>query len=317
MVLLLRDPDVDQLLDMESMLETIEEMLRRYGSGGGFNLARRRVMAPTGELAVMAGGLLHQGVFGVKTYTLVQGGYSFHVSLYDASTGQLLALVQANRLGQLRTGATTGVAVKHLARTDASTVGIIGSGLQAPTQLEAVSLVRNVNMVKAYSPNPAHRREFTRAMSENLGMEVKAVDTNQEAVEDSDIIACIASNIEPVVKGPWLSPGVLVVGAGPTTWRARELDQEAMGKVSRIVVDSLEQAAYEAGDLATAVDQGLLQWDRVVELRQVVAGNIAGRESVEEIFFVKLMGTGIADVAAAKLAYDRARAQGVGTELEF
>ena len=161
MTLFLRDEDVHQCVSMDDMLETIETMQCHYGRGEAFNLARRHVIASEGVLAVMGGGLFYQGMLGVKTYTGVKGRYTFQVSLFDADTGKLLCYAQANRLGQLRTGATSGVAVKYLANPDAATVGIIGTGYQAPTQLEAVAKVRNIKSVKVYS-RTQERREGIR-----------------------------------------------------------------------------------------------------------------------------------------------------------
>ncbi len=317
MALLLRDQDVDQLVTMDLILPAIEDMQRQYGEGHAYNLPRRIIMTDNREMASMGGGLFYQDVFGAKTYTVVQGGYAFHVSLYNAHTGQLLAFLQANRLGQLRTGATTGLAVKYLARQNATSVGIIGSGAQAGTQLEAICKVRGITQAKVYSPNPERRHAFAMRMSSSLGITVTAVDANRDAVAGSDIVDCIANNTDPVVLGEWLSPGVTVVGAGPTAWRARELDEAAVTKADRIYVDSLEQAAYEAGDLASAVSKGLIQWEQMWELRRLVAGFAPGRRSDKEVIYAKLMGTGVADVAAAKLAYDLAKQQGIGTEIEF
>jgi ornithine cyclodeaminase/alanine dehydrogenase len=254
---------------------------------------------------------------GVKTYTVVRGQYSFQVSLYDADNGKLLCYTQANRLGQLRTGATTAVAVKRLSNPGASTVGIIGTGYQAPTQLEAVCKVREIRKIKAYSRTQECRESFARTMSDSLGVEVVATESNKEAVQDSDIVIAIAATMEPVVNGEWVSPGATVIGAGPTTWRAREVDDATISRADKIFVDSLEQALYEAGDLASMVDRGLLRWSQPWELRHAVAGLVPGRDNAEQIVYAKLMGTGVADVAAAKLAYDRAKVEGVGTEVDW
>ncbi|MFQ6027782.1 MAG: ornithine cyclodeaminase family protein [Dehalococcoidia bacterium] len=317
MALFLRDEEVSQILSMDEMLETIESMQRHFGQGEAYNLARRKIVAPGGLLSVMGGGLFYEGVLGVKTYTVVQGKYSFQVSLYNADTGELLCYTQANRLGQLRTGATTGIAAKYLAKSDAATVGIIGTGYQAPTQLEAVSRVRGIKEVKAFSRNTERRESFAQTMTDSLGVKVKPVETNQKAVNNSDIVICIAATMEPVLEGSWLSPGSTAIGAGPTTWRAREVDDATLTRADKIIVDSAEQAPLEAGDLASAVDRGILQWSQLQELRQVVAGTISGRDNPNQIIYAKIMGTGVADVAAAKLAYDKAKATGVGLELEW
>lgn len=317
MTLFLRDEDVHECVSMDDMLETIETMQCHYGRGEASNLARRHVVSSGGALAVMGGGLFYQGLLGVKTYMGVKGTYTFQVSLFDADTGKLLCYTQANRLGQLRTGATSGVAVKYLANPDAATVGIIGTGYQAPTQLEAVSKVRNIKSVRVYSRTPARRETFAQVMSDKLGIDVTSAATNQEAVEGSEIVISIAATMEPVIKGHWLEDGSTVIGAGPTTWRAREADDATFARADRLFVDSLEQAHEEAGDMAGAVDRGLLQWSQIWELRHAVAGIVPGRDSTEQIVYAKLMGTGVADVAAAKLAYDRARSKGIGLEMDW
>ena len=317
MALFLRDDDVRACVTMDAMIDSIESMQRHYGAGEAVNLTRRKIIADTGMLSVMGGGLFYQGLLGVKTYTVVKGQYSFQVSLYDAETGRLLLYTQANRLGQLRTGATTGVAVKHLSNPGAVRVGIVGTGGQAPTQLEAVAKMRDVAGVKAFSRTEERRETFARSMSDAMGIEVKAASTNEEAARDCDIIICIAATMEPVVKGEWVQSGATIIGAGPTTWRAREVDDATITRADKIFVDSVDQALIEAGDLAGAVDKGLVQWSRVNELRHAVSGAIKGRDNEHQVVYAKLMGTGVADVAAAKLAYDCAKQQGLGIEMDW
>ena len=317
MTLFLRNEDVAQCLTMEAMLQSIETMQIRYGRGEAYNLGRRKIIADTGMLSVMGGGLFYEGVLGVKTYTVVRGSYSFQVSLYDAETGGLLCYMQANRLGQLRTGATTGVAVKHLSRKGPLQVGIVGTGGQAPTQLQAVASVRQISGVKVFSRNPERRADFAAQMSDALGVSVSAADTNEDAVRGCDLVIGIAATTEPVVKGNWLKEGATVIGAGPTTWRVSEVDEETLVRADKLFVDSLDQVSIEAGDISAAVDKGLLNWSQLSELRHAVCGAISGRDNDGQIVYAKLMGTGVADVAAAKLAYDSAREQGLGTEMEW
>ncbi len=317
MALFLKDEDVAQCVTMDAMLEAIESMQRQYGDGQAHNMTRRKIIADSGMLSVMGGGLFHQGLLGVKTYTVVKGAYSFQVSLYDANTGELLLYTQANRLGQLRTGATTGVAVKHLANPGDVTIGIIGTGGQAPTQLEALSKVRGIKKIKAYSRTQERREEFACRMTDTMGVEVSAVASNEDAVRDCDIVLCIAATMDPVVEGAWLKDGSTLIGAGPTTWRAREVDEAVITRAGKLIVDSTEQAAIEAGDLCSAVDKGIIQWSKVHELRHVVSGAVTGRDSNDQVVYAKIMGTGVADVAAAKLAYDSAKAAGLGTEMDW
>ena len=317
MALFLRNEDIQQCVTMDHMLEAIESMQGHFGRGEACNLTRRKIIAGGGTLSVMGGGLFYDGVMGVKTYTIIKGKYSFQVSLYDADTGKLLCYTQANRLGQLRTGATTGIAIKHLSNSDAATVGIIGTGNQASTQLEAACKVRNIKRIKAFSRTQERRDAFARSMTEALGIEVVSAATNQEAVSGSDIVICIANAMEPVLEGDWLSPGSTVIAAGPTSWRAKEVDDATLVRADKIFVDSVDQATIEVGDMASAVDRGVLQWSRLQELRHVIAGTAAGRDTADQIILAKLMGTGVADVASAKLACDRATTAGIGLEMEW
>lgn len=313
----LTDAEAQGCLTIGDMLPAIETMLANYGRGDAVNLTRRRIAAPGGYLAVMGGGLLYEGVFGVKTFTHTANGYSFQVSLYDGDSGRLLLYAQANRLGQLRTGATTGVAIRHLANPTAKTLGIIGAGNQAGDQLRAAAAVRDFSAIYAYSRNPENRRAFADRMTTELGIPVIPVDANREAVVGCDVVIGIAPAETPVIRGQWLSEGATVIGAGPTLLSRREVDDDVIVRAGRRFVDSLEQAPLECGDIAAAVEQGLTQWGQFYELRQAVAGVVSGRASPDEIVYCKLMGTGLADVAAAKLLWERAEAQDLGVVMDW
>lgn len=317
MAIFLRDSEVSESLTMDQMIEKIESMQSHYGEGEASNLPRRKIIASGGMLAVMGGGLFYEGVLGVKTYTVVKGQYSFQVSLYDAETGKLLCYTQANRLGQLRTGATTAVAAKYLTTHSNLTIGIIGTGYQAATQLEAVSKVRDIANILAFSRTESSREQFAENMNTSLQIPVTSAKSAEETVKNSDLVICIAATMDPVINGDWISSGTTLIAAGPTTWRANEVDTLTIKRAHKIVVDSIEQAPMESGDLSSSVDQGIIQWSELVELRHVVSGNQSGRDNNDQIIYAKLMGTGVADVAAAKLAYDTAKQLGIGTEMEW
>lgn len=317
MAIFLRDSEVSESLTMNQMIEKIESMQSHYGEGEASNLPRRKIIASGGMLAVMGGGLFYEGVLGVKTYTVVKGQYSFQVSLYDAETGKLLCYTQANRLGQLRTGATTAVAAKYLTTKPNMTIGIIGTGYQAATQLEAVSKVRDIANILAFSRTESSRQQFAENMSTSLQIPVTSAKSAEETVKNSDLVICIAATMDPVINGDWISSGTTLVAAGPTTWRANEVDTLTIKRAHKIVVDSIEQAPIESGDLSSSVDQGIIQWSQLVELRHIVSGNQSGRDNNAQIIYAKLMGTGVADVAAAKLAYDTAKQLGIGTEMDW
>ena len=313
----LTDAQVNECVGLDDILPAIESMVANYGDGQAANLTRRRLSTQGSYLAVMGGALIYDGVFGVKTFTNTRNGYSFQVSLYDANSGELLLYTQANRLGQLRTGSTTGVAVKHLANEGPLTVGIVGTGNQAGDQLRAVSLVREIGEVRAFSRNAENRQAFAARMAEDLGVPVVAADSNEEAVTDRDVVIAIASTQTPVVHGEWVAQGTTVIGAGPTLLRFQEVDGNTLAMADRRFVDSLEQAPLECGDISGAVEQGLVQWSQFQELRHAVAGSIPGRASTDEIVYCKLMGTGLADVAAAKVVWERAEQLGIGTVMDW
>ena len=317
MALLLTDEEIRETVSMDAMVDAVEEMHRHYAIGEAFNAERRSVVVGEGALAIMGGGLVYKGVFGAKTYTTFGGRQQYHVTLYDANSGRLLAFIHANRLGALRTGATTGVAVRHLANPDARVLGMIGAGYQAETQVLAASRTRALGEIKVFSRRPEPREAFAERMSRLLGREVAAVESSREAVEGSDIVVCLTTTKEPVLDGAWLKDGALLVSAGPVTLDAREVDETSIRRASKIVVDSLEQAPYEAGELVAAVDKGIIRWEQVVELSNVVAGLDPGRRSPSENIYVKHFGIGVVDIAAAKLAYDLARERGIGLEVDM
>lgn len=251
---------------------------------------------------------------GFKAYTTSRNGAHFLFLLYGGD-GRLLAIMEADRLGQVRTGAASGVATKYMARKEAATIGIFGTGWQARSQLPAVCAVRSIRQVKAYSRNAERRQAFCREMSETLNVEVIPVEDPEEAVKEADILITITTAKEPVLKGVWLQPGVHLNVAGSNFAQKRELDEEAVRRSALIVVDSKEQARIESGDLLVPIERGLLRWEDVHELGEVVAGRLPGRRSDQEITLFKSNGIALEDVAVAWRVYERAKAEGFGQEL--
>ena len=317
MARILTDPEIRGSVTMGDMMDAVEEMHRHYAVGEAFNSDRRSVVLDDSQLALMGGGLAYKGLFGSKTYTTVRGRQQYHVTLYDAATGHLLAFIHANWLGALRTGATTGVAVRHLANSDADVLGMIGTGYQAQTQVMAVAQARTLKQIKVFSRRPEPRNDFASQLSEVLGTEVTAVGTSKEAVEGSNIVVCLTTTKEPVFDGTLLAEGTLLVSAGPVTLEAREVDEASIRRADRIIVDSLEQARYEAGELVDAAEKGIIGWEQVAELPQVVAGLAHGRRNPSDNIYVKHFGIGVVDIAAAKLAYDLAVSKGIGLEVDI
>jgi alanine dehydrogenase len=220
-------------------------------------------------------------------------------------------------LGRIRTGAASGVAAKFMARQDAAQVGLIGTGRQARTQLEAVAAVRKLARVKVFSRSEEHRREFSRELSEKLGMEVEPAESAEEAARFGDIVITATSASQPVVQGEWLRPGTHLNAIGANMANRREVDERTLARAATIAVDSLEQAKKEAGDLIQGLGARQGGWDSVVELHEIVSGARVGRKSADEITLFKSCGIALWDVAAAGYIYRQALEQGKGKEIEF
>lgn len=292
---------------MEKAIALVEGGFQHLASGHAKNDPRRRLqLGSSATLHYMAAVDLAFGYLGIKVYsTHPQTGAHFTFLLY-AADGRPLASMDANALGQIRTGAASGVATRLLARPDAGVVGLIGSGFQAQTQVEAVAHVRRVREVRVFSRSSENRRRFAARMAHLLQLPITPVETAEEAVRGCDIAITATNARDPVLLGQWLSPGVHINAVGSNHFRRRELDVAAVSRASLVVADSLEQAKMESGDLITAFEQGAGGWDRVVELADVLSGKSPGRRFAEEITLFKSNGLAIEDVAAAGHIYEQA-----------
>ncbi len=319
MALFLNEQEVAQLLPMDECIEALERAFAHAGEGKVDNKPRSRIRMPGGFFHFMAAADGGQGVFGYKAYPSFAGpgGAKMMMMLYDYETGQLLACMEAGRLGQIRTGAASGLATRYMARCAASTVAVIGSGFQARTQLEAVCAVRSIGQARVFSRRQERREDFAKHSSERQGVDVQPVESAQECIEGADIVIAITSAREPVVLGDWLAPGAHVNAAGGNHWLRREIDEAAVLKSELIVVDDLEQAKAECGDLMWLEARGNFRWDMARELQDVVAGRVPGRLSQEGVTLFESMGVALEDIAAADLVYRKAREQGIGQELPF
>ena len=317
MALFLSDQEVAQLLPMDECIDVLEEAFAHAGAGKVDNRPRNRIRMPGGFFHFMVASNEGHGVFGYKAYPSFAGGAKMIVMLYDYQTGALLSCMEGGRLGQIRTGAASGLATKYMAKKDSATVAVIGSGFQARTQLEAVCAVRDIKGVKVFSRKEERRTAFAERSSESLKVDVKAVESAQECVEGADVVIVITSAREPALLGEWLSPGAHVNAAGGNHWMRREVDEETVLRSEVIVVDDLDQAKIECGDLMWLEPRGSFRWDMAKELQDVVAGRVNGRPSEESITLFESMGLALEDIAAAHLVYNKAKAQGIGQELPF
>jgi alanine dehydrogenase len=316
-VLHLTERDVGKLLDMGTAIDVVEEAFRQLADKKANNVPRVRAKSPGIVLHSMCAAAEYLGLVGWKCYTTTRAGARFHVGLYDAATGELVALVEADRLGQLRTGATTGVAVGWMADMSATEVGLFGSGHQAETQLEAVARVREIKSAFVYSRNPARRADFAARLSAKIGCQVIPVDRPQEAAEDLPIVITATTASEPVFNGNDLAEGTLVCAVGSNWPQKAEIDADVIRRADNIVCDSIEACRIEAGDFRDALERGIFSWPKAVELADVVSGREIGRSNSDSVVLFKSVGLAIEDVALGGKLLALARAQGIGRELQL
>jgi ornithine cyclodeaminase/alanine dehydrogenase-like protein (mu-crystallin family) len=317
-VLLLNDNDVRRLLTMDMALAAVEEGLRKMALDEVQNVPRTRSQTDHTMLHVLSASAKSLGVMGYKAYaTHRKGAEQFHIGLFDGKTGALLALLQADYLGQMRTGAASGVATQYMARPDASEVGLFGSGKQARTQLQAVCKVRRVRRVQVYSRNEDNRRRFAAEMSDLCQTEVEPVPRPEMAAEDKDIIITATTSREPFLNGHWIAEGTHLNVIGSNFLGKAEIDATAVRRCEVIVVDSKDQARLEAGDFVQALEEGSIHWVDVHELGQVIVGRYAGRAHPQDVTLFKSLGIAIEDVAVAARVYAKAMAEGMGRLIDW
>lgn len=315
-MLYLTEEEVAHLLPMAQAIEVVETAIKASAFGRAVSLPRSRVRFSQGFLHLMAGGTVEPKAYlGLKAYTTFREGSHFHLLLWSAENGRLLALMQADRLGQIRTGAATGVSVRYLARKEAQSLGVIGSGWQARGQVEAVGTVLPLQAIYVYSRSLQRHESFAKEMSEVLGVPVKALSSAQEVVGRADIVVTATNSSEPVLEGQWLKPGQHLVAMGSNSLARRELEVDVFQRVDLIFVDNKDQAQRESGDLLIPIERGILRWEQIYEISAVVAGLHPGRTSAEQITLFKSHGVALWDVAVGAYVYEKALQQGVGKEL--
>ena len=309
MPLYLTEAEVGELLTVEDALAAVEECFQRLARGSIVNRPRTRTRVDGGVFAVMSAADEELGLAGLKSYAWLPGGTPFVVVLFDTERAELAAVIEADKLGQLRTGAASGVAAKHLAREGASSIGVIGCGWQAESQVACIrEAVPSIESVTAY----CRTEERLESFCERFGAE--AGESHRDAATQ-DVVVTATTSKDPVLRGEWLRAGALVCAIGANEPRARELDNVVLERASFVCCDSREQSRLESGDLIEPVGQGVLDWLEVHELQEVVAGELSGRESDDDIVVFKSNGIAAWDLAIAHTALQRAREQGVGREL--
>ncbi len=319
MALVLREEDVRRVLSMPDAIRMVDLAFRQLATGEAQNVPRSRIVLPDGRgvLHMMTAAAPRQGVLGYKAYTAFREGVRFLVMLYSAEDGRLLAQIEADWLGRMRTGAASGVATTYMARPEANFVGIVGTGDQARTQLMAVCAVRQVKTIRAYGRDETRRRTFCQDMEALLGVEVRPAASAEEAVREAEIVITATTAREPVVHGAWLQAGTHVNVMGSNWADRREVDDLTVQRSAIVAVDALDQARIEAGDLIVPAAAGHFDFARATPLAAIVAGQAPGRTAPDEITLFKSLGLAIEDVTVARHVYELARQQGLGQELDI
>jgi len=318
MALLLTEADVKSLLNMPLALECVQHSFERLANGSALLHARQRLHLPSKSyLHYMAAADGTSGYMGLKIYTSSRDGLRFLITLFGAESGDLLALLEADFIGQMRTGAASGIATRLLAREDAQTAGMVGTGLQARTQLQAIAQVRRMTEVRAFSRSAEKREKFAKEMTEALKIPVSAVESAEAAVRHADIVVTSTTSTSPVIEGAWLKPGAHINAIGANFPQKRELDSQAVERCNVIVVDSREQSKMEAGDLIHVFREDAGRWSDVRELADIVSGKLSGRTRAHEITLFKSNGISIEDIVVAGRIFEMARERRIGKDVSM
>jgi ornithine cyclodeaminase/alanine dehydrogenase-like protein (mu-crystallin family) len=307
--LYLSEEDVRSLLTPADAVAAVEGCFERLARGVVEIAPRRRLALDEGRLADMAASDLELGYAGAKVYSGFRDGGAFVVALFSVSEPDLVALLEADHLGRLRTGAASAVAAKHLAREGASSLGVIGCGRQAETQIGCIrAALPSIDRVVVYCRTQRSLRDFC----ERAGAE--AGESHRDPAQQ-DVVVTITSSRDPVLRGEWLRPGALVCACGANVLGARELDNVVLERAAFVCCDSKEQATLESSDLVEPIELGALDWLEVHELHEVVGGDLPGRQASDDIVVFKSNGIAAWDIALAARAVELAREQSLGTAL--
>ncbi len=309
MTLYLSESEVHELLSPGEAVDAVEASFRRMAAGTVELAPRRRLALEEGRLADMAASDLELGYAGVKAYAGFGEGAAFVVALFSTERPELVAVIEADWLGRLRTGGASAVAAKHLAREDATSLGVIGCGGQAETQVACMrAALPALERVVAYCRTERNLKAFCKRVGAEAG------ESHRDAAAQ-DVVVTITTSRDPVLRGEWLQDGALVCAAGANNGKSRELDNVVLERASFVCCDWLPQARVESADLIEPVETGVLDWLEVHELHEVLGGELPGRQSPDDIVVFKSNGIAAWDVAIAAAAVERARERGVGTEL--
>ncbi len=310
----LTEEDVCRLVTVKDAIATLEKLFATWDDPSTINIPRQRAQAGDGVFNLMGAAWGAKQLFGLKAY--YYGGRAHHgcshLLLHSAADGTLKAVIESDSLGQMRTGAASGVATKILANPQARTFGVIGTGRQSFTQIAAVCAVRPIKSVHVFSRNAENRNAYARRVERELKIDTHAAPSAEAAVANADIVTVITKSAEPVLRANWLKSGAHVNGAGANSSNRREIDAETVLRATVRATDQVAQAQMEAGEYRDLVAAGRLKWQDIVELGDIVTGKAAGRRAPADITLFKSLGIALEDIAFADLIYRRALERGIG-----
>lgn len=314
--LYLTEADVQRLVTVKDAIATLELMFETWRDPATINLPRQRAQIGKGSFNLMGAAWGASEIFGLKAYLGAPGG-RFHVLLYSSRDGSLKAMIEADHLGRMRTGAASGLATKILANQDARTLGVIGGGRQALTQVAAVCAVRKIDTVRVFTRTAEHRNAFAKEIERKLRVAAEPVTTGEAAIGDADVVITITKSAEPVLRANWLKSGVHINAAGANSASRREVDAETVLRATVRATDQVAQARVEAGEYCDLVAAGRLQWSDIVELGDILTEKIPGRRGPHDITLYKSLGIALEDIAFADLIWRRAVERGVGKAMPY
>lgn len=317
MAIYLGEREVEALLEMPAAIEAVETVMAAHGRGEVVDYPRQRVRLPGSITHMLQAGVPYLNLTGFKVYTSSGGKARFWVHLFDASNGDPVAVLEADRLGMMRTGAAGAVAARWLARPDAAVAGVFGAGWQAEGQVQALCSVFELARVKVFARDRERLTRFCERMTALTACEVVPATSAEETVRGSDIVVTVTTAAKPLFDAAWIEPGTHINAAGSNSLARQELSESCLRRVDLICVDARETALREAGDLLPALEKGRTQPGRWVELGEVIAGVRPGRANTSAISLFESQGMGIQDIAVAAKVLTLARERGLGTTLPY
>lgn len=307
-----------KILTMDDALNLVEESFTTYAQGKSFNMTRQRMRIRKGALHMLPGAVPYKNVIGFKAYTSFRAGLIFKVHLYDAENGSPLAIIDANEIGRLRTGAATGIATKYMAKKESNTAFIFGGGFQAEAQLEAVCKTSNIKKAFVTTRKIENAQAFADKMSKSLGIEITPTQNIENDLPQADIIITITTAVKPLFEHTMLNPnGVHINGAGSNALIRAEIPEKTIEAAEVLAVDSKDVAAIECGDILPSLEKGRLHWNEIVELGEITAGFRSGRVTENGITIFQSQGMGLQDIMCAEFIYKKALAEKLGKDLPF